>query len=517
MDIKAQGSGYGNYENPELKKAEFNKLIKDVTKDGIVSPDEKQKIFDSGYELKDEKAFQSLKQGINTESYPEISKIFEEGFDSGMKSESFSKISEEANQNKIEKDIRKEKVSTQNIGRKAAASIGESVDSLKETFKNLGKVNNEGSIIRKAASFAGEQLESAGKTLKDWSLPDDQEKKIASQAKMKAKSVSSDKLDQLVSKKIDSITNNYDKKAAAGVNCVPETLKHIGFETDIKGGFKTNTENLKSITGKDWSASNVKNTKTEDLINKLKGQENKALVTDGAHAYVFKGIDSNTGNIKVFDAIENKNKTVLKNNPSTQIFSQSEPSNPFGKQDKISNDMSHDPFSRGKDVNDPLKNASDKKGEPLPFKKAVEELKNTNPVDKTYNKLNESWEIRKLFILAGDTSQSASVNNISKAVKNNDEGALKKELASKGIKVDDREIKAMISVLGEKLYDGSTMADKLGDLSKAPKESQKNYLRAIEYSNVDLENYFSSASSSSQRAESMLENLKAMLDGRDGC
>ena len=340
-------------------------------------------------------------------------------------------------------------------------------------------------ITRKAAGSIAGAVDGIGKAFKDIGIPDVKENMINQTAVEKGSLYASKSAESFMNNKVKSVQKDFEKKEAAGVNCVPESLKDMGYDVEVKGAVNANTETLKGLTGKEWK--NLDPSKVSDKYNDV------ALAVVGNHAMVLKDVVGQ--NLVLHDPVADKDKIVNANNPALKLFAP--------KDENIDSLAS----KRNNDV------------EPLPFKEAVGKLKNQNIQDKTLNANNESWEVRKAFIMMGDPAEAASVKKLVEAVKSGNTQDISKVLNSKGIKLDDREINAMKSVLNAKLPENGktvTMADKLLQVSSLPKEKSDNFLKAVEYSDVNLNNYFSSASSATERASNMLENLKAMLEGKDG-
>jgi hypothetical protein len=156
----------------------------------------------------------------------------------------------------------------------------------------------------------------------------------------------------------------------------------------------------------------------------------------------------------------------------------------------------------------------------------VNSLANVNTVDKNDDgKLNESWQIRKLFVMMSDPTQLSTVKEMANHVKNNDVKSLTNLLNRNGIKIDNREIRAMITIMNSNIVDKNgtvtTMMDKFVKFNSKSNGNlnmeQTNYLKAVEYSNVDLSNYFSSASKPVKRAENMNKVFEEMIKGGEGC
>jgi len=122
--------------NPKLEidKEVFQKTINKIKEDGIVSPSERNEIFQMGQSIKDNTKFQELKQGVSSD-YPEISKIFEEGFNSNNeKAEIKSKSTDSINQ-----QLRNNAVKGQAMARKFASIIGNGAESLSKGLETLSK------------------------------------------------------------------------------------------------------------------------------------------------------------------------------------------------------------------------------------------------------------------------------------------------------------------------------------------------------------------------------------------
>jgi uncharacterized protein YoxC len=491
MDI---GNNNINYK-VDITKETFEKKINEITKDGIVSPSERNEIFQIGQNIKDKTKFEKLKQGIPND-YPEISKIFEEGFNSNNEKEKIEIDSLDSINNQLRESALKE----QNMTRKLAYNVGSSMKNLSKSLDSISKKDENDDPFISAVKSIGKGLSSVAKStssfLKDISLPDNVEKKLSDSAKVLSNKMS----ENFINKKIENIKNDYEKKEADLVTCVIDALKEIGFE-DVKKEGVINIEEglLNRMTGVKWDAIEVSSKSSKDLEDLLNGQEGKALVTDGGHAYVFQKIQED-GNLLVKDATIGKFKTIKKNNLAATVYVQG-----------------------NGDGNLTSKARADKN---VHLFSTVNSLSNVNTVDRDSDgKLNESWEIRKLFVMLSDPTQTNAVKEMANYVKNNDIESLKKLLNEKGIKIDDREVRAMRTIMNSPIVDKNgtvtTMMDKFVKFNSKTNGNlnveQTNYLKAIQYSNVDLNNYFSSASIPSEKAKNMNNVFEEMIKGGEGC
>src|SRR5690606_22822721 len=85
-----KGFNFNDFNNKKIADTDdkkFQQLVQEVTKDGIVTPSEKEKIWQAGFEVKDASEFQDLKQGIPTE-FEDISKAFSEGYEAAKSADS---------------------------------------------------------------------------------------------------------------------------------------------------------------------------------------------------------------------------------------------------------------------------------------------------------------------------------------------------------------------------------------------------------------------------------------------
>ncbi|MEK7433367.1 MAG: hypothetical protein AABZ74_09570 [Cyanobacteriota bacterium] len=475
--------------NTPIDKSEFKKLETKITNNGILSPLEKKEVFEVGLNVKDKAKLQELKQGVSPE-YPEIAKLLDDGFDASQGKNDISKLTENISQGAIEKNLRKEAVSQENPLRRFSASASESLESAGKFTKNV--------------PFLSNIMKGAEKAFDDMSLPDDKEKDIKLDSMIGAKAGGLEAANFSTLKKINVSSNTYEKKEAARANCVIDSLHEIGFKDTKKTGvINVKPELLEEMTGKPWTAIDVASSKKDSLNKILDGKDSKALVTDGGHAYVLKSIDQKTGNLNVYDASAKKDKVLNKDNTHVSVFVQ-------GKVNNL------DGVKFGKAIDD----------KDVQLFGGVNKLKNMNSVDKTEGKNNESWELRKMFTMMGDPNKSADVQKIRNAVVSGDDSSLKSVLDSNKINISDRERKAMISVLKAKIPDSNgsvtTMADKFLKLSKGMgnaefTDKQNNYLKAVQYSNVDLNKYFSSSENEVERAKNMSVVMKNIEEDGEGC
>jgi hypothetical protein len=506
----------GNNNDPQATKitekkaidTDIKKLFSEAQEDGIITPEERDKIFQAGYKIKDESQFQELKQGISTD-FEDISKAFEEGHEAAKREEMVSNLVHDLNYGKVSEDLNKEAKGEQNHFRKMAGWLEGEAGSFEKGLHELGKPADPAQNIeplgafktglKSLAGFAGDGLGAVKKGLHDLSLPDAKQNEINAKAESQAEAAGEKGREAFVSKKEEIVKVSYVKKEADLVNCVIDALKEIGFKNVKKTGvININEELLKKMTGKNWDAIDIANTDTDKLKEYLKGKEGKALVSDGGHAYVYAGINEVTGNIRVSDATVKISKEISKENTAATVFVQ-------GKGDGSITG----------------KAAGDKN---IQLFKDVNKLVNINSVDKTNGAQNESWQIRKMLVLFSDPTQAKVIRNIADAVKLNDYAKVAEILNSRGIKLDDREVRAMTTILNARIDDqgkSTTMMDKFLWLNKGAEgnitEKQTNYIKAVEYSNVDLNNYFSSATQAGERAKNMLTVLNDIIAGGEGC
>ncbi|MFN8671665.1 MAG: hypothetical protein U0457_06210 [Candidatus Sericytochromatia bacterium] len=475
---------------PEQPKVSA-KRIEEMQKDGIASKKEQAELFNVGLQINDKKELQELKQGISGD-FPELAKALDEGFEAKNNSKNISNIAEGISKNSFEKDLRGEALKTENMARRAAGATGEALEGASRFTGGM-----IGSLLKKGAH-----------ALNDLSLSDEKEKAIDSEAKNLAKNVGVKAANFSNLKIKEKVLNNFEKKEAAMANCVIDSLHEIGFKDTKKTGvINVNTDLLSKMTGKEWSAVDVASSNKEGLKKLLADKSGKALVTDGGHAYVLKSIDDKTGNLNVYDATVKKDKILNKDNTHVSIFMQGKPPATLVATDSIK-------LGKAKDDKD------------IQVGGGVNKLKDMNSVDKTNGKNNESWELRKTFILFGDPTKKSEVNKIKEAIGKNDLSALEKNLKANGINLDQRELKAMNAILGTKIADGNakvtTMIEKFQKLSQGLgtselTQSQANYLKAVEYSNVDLNNYFSGSEDAAERAKNMLVVFNNMVRDGEGC
>jgi len=419
-----------------------------------------------------------------------VKEFQDEVFNANQGKNDISKLTENISKGSIEKNLRKGALGEENSLRKLSGAASGALESASRFTKNV--------------PLLGDMVNYAGKTLDDLSLSDNKEKELGQKAKIMAKAGGLEAANFSTLKKINVSSNTYEKKEAARANCVIDSLHEIGFKDTKKTGvINVKPELLEEMTGKPWTAIDVASSKKDSLNKILNGKDSKALVTDGGHAYVLKSIDQKTGNLNVYDASAKKDKVLNKDNTHVSVFIQ-------GKVNNL------DGVKFGKAIDD----------KDVQLFGGVNKLKNMNSVDKTEGKNNESWELRKMFTMMGDPNKSADVQKIRNAVVSGDDSSLKAVLDSNKINISDRERKAMLSVLKAKIPDSNgsvtTMADKFLKLSKGMgnaefTDKQNNYLKAVQYSNVDLNKYFSSSENEVERAKNMSVVMKNIEEDGEGC
>jgi hypothetical protein len=247
---------------------------------------------------------------------------------------------------------------------------------------------------------------------------------------------------------------------------------------------------LQQVTGQVWDGINVKQS-GDNLKDLLKDQAGKALIVVGAHTFVFEGFDKDN-NLKVTDPSDgNKARTIDKNNPAASAFV-------LGYGDGGTTKA----LNKGT-VTQNLKDMVQ------PYNKINASM---NSADKNND---ESLNIRKVLSLMGDPGQKESFAAVKNFIHKGDVNGLKDFLSKKGIKLDTDEVENMITKMREPfIVNGkkTSMIDQLENLQKASENDKTHYQFGIQYSDVNLKDFFTRTS-----CLSMYEVFQDMIAGRDGC
>lgn len=318
-----------------------------------------------------------------------------------------------------------------------------------------------------------------------------------------------EQVENRVFNEISSLDNKFSKSASE-TDCIEKALRVVegnqtlDFDgnkkfdyTKIKEG-KLSEEMLKNATGRNWDSIDVSSYKNnpEALISLMLSAEvgvNGAMISVGQHVYMFQYIDKDN-NIVAYDPSDRELRSVTINpkNQNATIFV-------MGEGDKNKTEQ------KAPDASSIIK-----------FSK-ISSLKGINSSDKN-DKTGESWEIRKLMTLMADPSEKETFNKIVKLIQggNNSIKELQSLLESKGIKIDSQELRAMVKRMTEeiKLPDGSktSMLEQFKNLQTSSAETKNNFLIGVQYSDVNLTDYFTSTNS-----KSMYDVFQKMIQGREGC
>lgn len=276
--------------------------------------------------------------------------------------------------------------------------------------------------------------------------------------------------------------------------------------TSIRQGVEVTTDRLKQITGHTWG---------QTSIDKLQpGMNNKTLILDGGHAYQLTGVDKAKGMLSVVTPTGERT-TIPMNNPSLRAFvmDAAQTGTTASRADRVVHDFSQ------------LKN---------------DKTRAINTYDKTNGQTNAGWETRKLLIFMSDpkmAKQFDEFKNLASGVKNGgDTTEMTKFLQKIGIdtsKFDRDKIVGMSNSLLTNIPGGYTLPNsnppkKVNNMMEAfdwinngsPStltKNQTNVMSGLEYSNVDLRNYFNANRGFQEKALDMKDNLDRLLKCLDGC
>lgn len=306
-----------------------------------------------------------------------------------------------------------------------------------------------------------------------------------------------------------SMLQDFLLSSAEKNSCISSALKEIsskaGFSVKDMPERKLSQKFLKEATGKDWDGINIaEQNKKGNLEKLLTPNKDKALIVVGTHTFVFKGFKD--GKLQVTDPSDNnKIRLINKDNPAAVVYV-------LGKGDGTINDK------------DGTNAVLDKKSIIKTFDK-IDSIKTLNSTDRD-DKTGESWNIRK--VLSGMANIkfldkiSSFADEFNKVKDNPDKGniivnSLKKFLTNEmKVELDSQEIKAMIERLTSKIgndKEQTTVLDEIRkNVSSGNSEQKSNYSFGIQYSDVNLKDYFTNTSPTD-----MLRVLKEMIEGKEGC
>ncbi|GIW23045.1 MAG: hypothetical protein KatS3mg068_2052 [Candidatus Sericytochromatia bacterium] len=329
----------------------------------------------------------------------------------------------------------------------------------------------------------------------------------------------------------------YDKKVTDQLNCLRNALEQIARNSNLKfnnlpnEAFLVNTNLLNSWTGKKWDEISLSEYKDKTKLNNLFDnnviEKGKALLVDGSHTYVFDSYDKKTGKIIATDPSDRNRKVTF--DVKNEVLSV---------------------FVMGKGDSNFTPNPKDYKSV-----RTFEAMKKEPPKNDSDKKSPESFEMRKLFAFMADPQKAEKFDEFKQKINNvvnsnysqQSINELKSFLNSQGINLDNRELASMAKILTTrtikpkeifvdynekppksiKVSSPLEMFDwindrKATDKGKKPEErtmtiNQLRYMKGIQYSNVDLTNYFSEARDAKEKAIDMIDVFKKIMEGKVGC
>lgn len=478
-----------------ISQAEAQTLVNEALKDGGLNQQEREALFEIGMSLEDKKSFDPSKLK-NRDGYNPLDTDVKQMFDMGMKARKDQKETEKlAKESARYTDENGEVGYTEVIKSGLANAADGAVDGIYSAAKWVAEATGTKEYLKEnwkgTVGTARDTKNGVSNWNKDFGISEKEKAQIS-------KMVDNDK--KIMLHKADKA---FTFSAFENVQCVDKTLSQMGLGNKVpkNQALDVSEKNLKQWTGKNWDAVNISESK--DLNNLLKA--NQTMITDGGHAYVFKGIDEKTGKINVFDPSTNKAKTFDKNNKAITAFVQG-----AGDGNKTG----------AADAN-----------------RSVMNFNNIRPTDEDKNRESESFAIRKALVFMSDPSQSTKFNTFKQQIDNvNKSGFSDKSIQdlSKFLKdngmgaISERDVRGMVSVLTAKTAPNSEMGGKnnlleMFDWLNNPHpsgqltENQTRVMSAVEYSNIDLSNYFSTFKSPEDKAEKMSHILNEMMKGKCGC
>lgn len=274
----------------------------------------------------------------------------------------------------------------------------------------------------------------------------------------------------------------------------------------IKDGVKVTTDKLKELTNHTWGQ-----TKINDLKPNMNG---KTLIVDGGHAYQLTGVDKAKNSLSVVTPTGQKT-TIPMNNPSLRAF----------VMDAAQTDTTASRADRVTHTFNQLRN---------------DKTRAINAYDKTNGQTNAGWETRKMFIFMSDPKMSGKFNefkNLATSVKNGgDTTQMTKFLQGIGIDTNKFDRDKIVGMANAILTDfpkpytipNSSPPKKVNNMMEAfdwlnngnggqLTTNQTNVMSGLEYSNVDLRNYYNASQGNEQKAVDMRDNFDRLIKGLDGC
>ncbi|MFN4150379.1 MAG: hypothetical protein ACK4IX_05505 [Candidatus Sericytochromatia bacterium] len=477
-----------------ITQNEAQSLVNEALKDGGLNKQEREALFEIGMSLEDKKSFDPSKLK-NRDGYQPLDTDVKQMFDMGMKTRKDQKATESLGREAARYADDNGEVGYTSVIKSGLANAADGVvDALYSGAKKVAEVTGAKEYLKKewkgTVDTARGTRDGVAGWNKDFGISDTEKAQIA-------KSVETDKKINL--HKADKA---FTFSAFENVQCVDKALTHIGLPNKAPKdkAVDVSEKSLNNLTGKNWDAVNISESK--DLANVLKPN---SLITDGGHAYVFKGIDSKTGKINVFDPSTGKDKTFSKDNKAITAFVQGTgDGNKTGAADATRSVMS---------------------------------FNNVKPLDEDNGTGSESFAIRKALVFMSDPSQSAKFNSFKQKI----EGVNKSDFSDQSVQdlsnflksngmgaISERDVRGMVSVLTAKTKPNAEMGGKenlldMFDWLNNPHPSgqltqnQTRVMSAVEYSNIDLSNYFSTFKSPEDKADKMSQILNEMMKGKCGC
>lgn len=260
--------------------------------------------------------------------------------------------------------------------------------------------------------------------------------------------------------------------------------------------------NLQKWTGQKWDGTNVR--ASQDLASVGKGQEGKALISDGGHVFVYQGFDAKSGKVNVTDPSGADPKKIIslsKNDPSLTLFTQ-------GNGDANKTEAA-DPtrYSHKTEEMQPLKGVETKDSASFAARQATHMLAENSP------------KSGQLDGLIRNAAKTGNYNELNQFLNDNGMGALVKNGEVKSFVQDlTTPAKGLKASTKAELGGATTPLDAMKFLREKGSNSDKvNLKTGIEFSHIDLGNYFSTSHDFGSKSNNIMEDICNMKHKRGGC
>lgn len=475
-----------------VNNTEFKKLVDEAKKDGKIDVDEANVIINAAFadghiSSDDEKnAMLEIGKNLNSQEYKQLTDI--------------SQRVKDAKQNPVEGNI--SFLIEQGMKAKLAGS--------NMTQATLQQQQSEEGFFRSASRVIG-NLPVVGDS---WNSLQGNDKDGNTQGQVKQAQQAGNALAGRVAQNAKA-TFSTQTESDRG-DCVFKSLKQIqpkGENWDlssIKGGVTVSTDKLKQLTGHTWGQ--------VDISKLQQNMAGRTLIVDGGHSFKLDSIDQKNKILNVTTPSGQKT-TLPMNNPALRAFvmGEAQTGTTASRADRVTHNYNE------------LRNDS---------------ARAINAYDKTNGQTNSGWETRKLLIFMSDPKMSAKFDSfkalaakvVNTGADNPSMEAMTKFLKEIGIdtnKFGRDQIMSMCQSMLKDIPGGfkipnsnppktvKNMMEAFDWLNNGSKGqltgNQTNVMSGLEYSNVDLRNYFTLNRGIDAKVEDMKDNFERLIKCKDGC